>query len=178
MTWHGIYGHDDVVERFRRALGRGRLASSFLFVGPEGIGKRSFALKLAQALLCRTRPEQAMDPCGECPACVQVAARTHPDLMVVAKPKDKSFLPLELLIGDKEHRMRRGLCHGIALKPFMGGRKIAIIDDADYLINRWRKKIDPALETDLMRIPAAFDIDVYRPGSSCAHDRYLFASGG
>jgi len=133
MTWHGIYGHDDVVERFRRALGRGRLASSFLFVGPEGIGKRSFALKLAQALLCRTRPEQAMDPCGECPACVQVAARTHPDLMVVAKPKDKSFLPLELLIGDKEHRMRRGLCHGIALKPFMGGRKIAIIDDADYL---------------------------------------------
>jgi len=133
MAWHGIYGHDDVVERFRLALGRGRLASSFLFVGLEGIGKRSFALKLAQALLCRTRPEQAMDPCGECPACVQVAAATHPDLELVAKPKDKSFLPLELLIGDKEHRMRRGLCHGIALKPFMGGRKIAIIDDADYL---------------------------------------------
>jgi len=133
MAWHGIYGHDDVVERFRRALERGRLASSFLFVGLEGIGKRSFALKLAQALLCRTRPEQAMDPCGECPGCVQVAAGTHPDLERVAKPKDKSFLPLELLIGDKEHRMRRGLCHGIALKPFMGGRKIAIVDDADYL---------------------------------------------
>ena len=133
MTWHGIYGHDDVVERFRRALGRGRLASSFLFVGPEGIGKRSFALKLAEALLCRTRPEEAMDPCGTCPACLQVAAHTHPDLELVAKPKDKSFLPLELLIGDKEHRMRRGLCHSIALKPFMGGRKIAIIDDADFL---------------------------------------------
>ena len=133
MTWQGIHGHDDVVELFRRALARGRLASSFLFTGPAGIGKCSFALKLAQALLCRTRPEPLLDPCGTCPACVQVLAQTHPDLERIAKPKDKSFIPLELLIGDKAHRMRQGLCHNIALKPFMGGRKVAIIDDADRL---------------------------------------------
>ena len=29
--------------------------------------------------------------------------------------------------------MREGLCHAIALKSFMGGRKIAVIDDADDL---------------------------------------------
>ena len=52
---------------------------------------------------------------------------------MVSKPGDKSFIPLDLLIGDKEHRRREGLCHPIALKPFMGGRKIAVIDDADYL---------------------------------------------
>ncbi len=45
---------------------------------------------------------------------------------------NRSF-PWNLLIGDKEHRRREGLCHHIALKPFMGGRKIAVIDDADYL---------------------------------------------
>ena len=133
MTWHGIYGHDDVAEQFRRALVRGRLASSFLFTGPAGIGKRTFALKLAAALLCPARPAEALDPCGECPSCVQVAAGTHPDLAVVSKPKDKAFIPLELLIGEREHRGREGLCHGIALKPYMGGRKVAIIDDADYL---------------------------------------------
>jgi len=133
MAWHGILGHDDVVEQFRRALGRGRLASSFLFAGPEGVGKRTFALKLAQALLCGTRPEEAMDPCRQCPSCLQVQAQTHPDLYVVSKPPDKSFLPLELLIGDKEHRMRQGLCHSIGLKPFLGRRKVAIIDDADFL---------------------------------------------
>ena len=133
MTWHGIHGHDDVVEQFRRALGRRRMASSFLFVGPEGVGKRTFALKLAQALLCQTRPEAALDPCGECPACAQVSAGTHPDLALVARPPEKSFIPLELLIGDKDHRGREGLCHDIAMKPFMGGRKIVLIDDADYL---------------------------------------------
>jgi len=133
MAWHGILGHDDVVERFRRALERGRLASSFLFVGEEGIGKRLFAFKLAQALLCPVRPEAAMDPCENCPPCIQVQALTHPDLEYVRKPDDKSLLPLELLIGDQEHRGREGLCHRMAMKPFMGGRKVAIIDDADYL---------------------------------------------
>jgi len=133
MSWHGIDGHDDVVEQFRRAMARGRLASSFLFAGPAGIGKRTFALKLAQAMLCQTRPEEALDPCGACPSCAQVAVGTHPDLDVVGKPDDKSFIPVELLIGDREHRRREGLCHNIGVKPALGGRKIAVIDDADYL---------------------------------------------
>jgi DNA polymerase-3 subunit delta' len=133
MSWHGIEGHDDVVEQFRRAIARGRLASSFLFAGPAGIGKRTFALKLAQAMLCQTRPEAALDPCGTCSSCAQVAAGTHPDIDVVAKPDDKSFIPVELLIGDREHRRREGLCHNIGMKPSMGGRRIAVIDDADYL---------------------------------------------
>jgi DNA polymerase III subunit delta' len=133
MSWHTIEGHDDVVEQFRRALVRGRLASSFLFAGPPGVGKRTFALKLAEALLCQTRPETAFDPCGVCPSCAQVAAGTHPDVDVVAKPEEKSTIPLELLIGEREHRRREGLCHNIGLKPFLGGRKIAVIDDADHL---------------------------------------------
>lgn len=133
MSWHGILGHDDVVDKFVSALKRRRLASSFLFVGPAGIGKRTFAMKFAQALLCQARPEDALDPCEQCPSCVQVLAGTHPDVEVVCKPADKSFLPLELLVGDKDHRSREGLCHSLSLKPFMGGRRIAIIDDADYL---------------------------------------------
>ncbi|NUQ66431.1 MAG: DNA polymerase III subunit delta' [Pirellulales bacterium] len=133
MSWQGILGHDEVAAQFRRALERGRLASSFLFVGPAGIGKRTFAVKLAQTLLCQRRPEAEMDPCGQCPSCAQVMAATHPDLEIVGRPKDKAFIPLELLIGDKDRRGREGLCHSIAMKPFMGGRKVAIIDDADYL---------------------------------------------
>ena len=85
MSWQGIEGHDAVVEQFRRALERGRLASTFLFVGPPGIGKRTFALKLAQTLLCQRRDQVAMNPCGDCANCVQVLAGTHPDLLEVRK---------------------------------------------------------------------------------------------
>lgn len=122
-----------MVEQFRRALARGRLASSFLFVGPPGVGKRTFAVTLAQAMFCQSRPEEALDPCGTCPSCSQVLAGSHPDLDVVAKPADKSFIPLDLLIGERDHRRREGLCHNIAMKPNEGGRKVAVLDDADYL---------------------------------------------
>jgi DNA polymerase III subunit delta' len=132
MAWHNIEGHDAVVEKLRRAVARNRLASSFLFAGPAGIGKRSFALRFAQALLCQNRREAKLDPCGSCQSCSMVLAGTHPDIEVVSKPEDKAFLPVELFLGDKEHRGREGLCHWIGLKPFMGGRRIAIIDDADH----------------------------------------------
>ena len=63
---------------------------------------------------------------------MQVEAETHPDLLTVAKPADRARFPLDLLIGPPDNRMREGLCHEISLRPFMGGRKVAIIDDADY----------------------------------------------
>jgi DNA polymerase-3 subunit delta' len=130
--WRGIYGHDAVVERFRRTLESGRLASTYLFVGPEGIGKRRFATELACALLCRNSQDAELEPCGQCDSCRLFAAGNHPDFELVGLPKDKSKLPIELFVGDRDHRHQEGLCHRIALKPYLGDRKIAIIDDADY----------------------------------------------
>jgi DNA polymerase-3 subunit delta' len=131
--WQGIEGHDQIVDRFRTALARGRLASTFLFVGPLGIGKRMFAVALAKSLLCERRDEALLDACGACPSCIQVDAETHPDVHILGLPEGKSSIPISLLIGEDEMRMREGLCYDISLKPFSGKRKIAIIDDADYL---------------------------------------------
>jgi DNA polymerase III subunit delta' len=68
--WQGIEGHNGVVEQFRRTLQCGRLATSYLFIGPEGIGKFSFALKLAQALLClNPLDDNPLQPCDRCDSC-------------------------------------------------------------------------------------------------------------
>jgi DNA polymerase-3 subunit delta' len=60
-------------------------------------------------------------------------AGTHPDVIRVAKPADKTFIPLDLLIGRPEVRMQEGFCRDVRLKPFHGSRKVAILQDADYL---------------------------------------------
>ncbi len=133
MAWQDVLGHDTVVQRFRATLGRGRLASTYLFTGPHGIGKFHFTWRLAQTLLCERTPAREMRPCGDCDACRQVVAGTHPDLHLVEKPADKNSIPVEALIGDREHRMRAGFCHEINMKPYLGGRKIGIIRDADAL---------------------------------------------
>lgn len=129
MSWDQIYGHDDVRERFRQTVQRDRLASTFLFVGPEGIGKRTFAMQLAKTLLCTNSVNFLA--CDQCSSCKQVAAGEHPDLELVSRPPDRNQIMLEQLIGDKSGR--EGLCQKIAMKPYFGRRKVAILDDADDL---------------------------------------------
>ena len=118
MPWDDILGHQQAIDRFRTSIQGGRLASTFLFVGKPGIGKATFAKKLAQALLCETNDEHLLDPCGHCPACQQATALSHPDLILISKPAEKTYIPVETFIGDREHRMREGMCYDISLKPF------------------------------------------------------------
>ena len=61
MAWQGIEGHDHVVQRFRGRLQSGKLASTFLFVGPAGIGKRSFAQQLARCLHCESNQDEELN---------------------------------------------------------------------------------------------------------------------
>lgn len=133
MQWNDLVGHQRQKEWFDRAHARGRLANTFLFLGPEGVGKRTFARLLAKSLLCHRSPPGKLEPCGACEDCAQVNAMTHPDLIEVSKPADKSNIPLELIIGPEEARRSEGLIHDVGLRPYSGKRKIAILNDADAL---------------------------------------------
>lgn len=128
-----VIEHDLVHRRFERTLARGRLASTYLFVGPVGVGKRTFALKLAAAVLCPHTPLGSLAACGACESCRLMETSGHPDLLEASLPAGKSTLPLGLFIGEGDKRNREGLCHDIALKPYLGQRRVAIIDDADAL---------------------------------------------
>jgi DNA polymerase-3 subunit delta' len=132
MVWQGIEGHDAVVERFVSSAARDRIAGSYLFIGPPGVGKSTFALALAKSLLCAA-PRPGLLACDACASCVQAAAGSHPDIDVVRKPEERATIPLEAFIGDADHRMREGLCWRLLLRPAVGGRKVAIILDADHL---------------------------------------------
>lgn len=126
-----IVGQDHVAQRFARSLSEGRLASTYLFVGPGGVGKRLFARWLAQCLFCSETPEHDLQACGRCQSCTLLAAGNHPDLLEVGLKKDKRTLAIDQFVGDKEHRHRQGLCHDISLKPYLANRRVAIIDAAD-----------------------------------------------
>ena len=132
-TWASLIGHRRIHDWFATAIRQNRLTGSFLFVGSPGIGKLTVANLLAQTLLCERNEAHEMNPCGECEGCIQVAAQTHPDVIRVAKPADKSTIPLDLLIGRPEVRMQEGFCRDIRLRAFRGKRKVAILHDADFL---------------------------------------------
>jgi DNA polymerase-3 subunit delta' len=125
LSWQRVRGHERLIEGFRRAVQRGRLAHAYLFVGPPGIGKRMFALELAKALLCETpHANESLTACDHCPACKQVEAGTHPDFLATGLPPDKHEFPIELM---------REVCAQFLLKSARGRGKVVVIDDADDL---------------------------------------------
>lgn len=124
MAWSKIVGHRSWIEAFARVVARGRLAHAYLFVGPNGVGKRLFALELARTLLCERTDPARFEACDACPACKLMDAGTHPDCFVVGRPEDKNEMPVETM---------RTLCANFSLKSSRGRGKIGILDDADDL---------------------------------------------
>lgn len=141
-----IHGHDSIAERFARTLRDGRLASTYLFVGPGGVGKRMFARRLAKCLLCTGTPATELEACDQCESCQLMDADNHPDLLEVGLLKDKRTLILEQFVGDDEHRNRAGLCHDISLKPYLGRHRVAVIDCADTFNNSTANALLKTLE--------------------------------
>src|SRR3712207_5042950 len=98
MSWSSVRGHDRLIDAFARVVRRGRLAHAYLFVGPDGVGKRRFARELAKSLLCEARSDaDPLAACGRCDACLLVDAGTHPDFFEVGRPEEKNELPIEVM---------------------------------------------------------------------------------
>ncbi|HEY5071874.1 MAG TPA: DNA polymerase III subunit delta' [Caulobacteraceae bacterium] len=115
---------------FSSALERGRLHHAWLLVGPEGVGKSTFAYHVARRLL-GAAPDPAFGPLGsrrDDPVSRQIAARAHPDLLVLQRdPEDgrsRKGIPAEEV---------RGLSEFFAKSPALAGFRVAIIDTGDDL---------------------------------------------
>ena len=74
-----VVGQEIVLQALQRAIGRDRLSHALLFAGPQGVGKATTALLLAQALNCQTAGP--VDACGECVSCSKIARGIHPDVV-------------------------------------------------------------------------------------------------
>lgn len=123
MSWKHIVGHDAWIKAFRDVVRRNRMAHAYLFVGPPGVGKRTFAIELAKAILCEQPSLDApLTACDRCAGCLLVDAGTHPDLFVVGKPEDKNELPIGVM---------RELCESFRMKSARARGKVAVLDDAD-----------------------------------------------
>lgn len=111
-----LLGHEWAVEMLRRQIERGALSHAYLFTGPAGVGRRTLALRFAQALFCPT-PSSPGEPCGVCRTCKQVEAMQYPDLTVVQAEKEGGVLKV-----DQVREVRQLL----SLKPYQGERRVAL----------------------------------------------------
>lgn len=124
MSFKNIIGQTKAITMLLGMLRRERIASSYLFCGESGIGKKTTAINFAKALNCLHEGDgqDQFDACDSCPSCVKIDAGVHPDFLLVA--------PEERIIKIDEIRM---LEEALSLKPFEGRRKVIIIDEAEAM---------------------------------------------
>ncbi len=116
MDWR-ILGHQWAVELLAQHAASGGLRHAYLFTGPSGVGRRTLALRLAQAVNCLQPPAHGQ-PCGACSACTRLEKMQHPDLAVVQAEQVGGTLKV-----DQVRELQRSL----SLAPYEANYRVALL---------------------------------------------------
>ena len=140
----GLIGRDKEVALLQDAIARGRLHHAYLLGGPPGAGKTALALALAQTLNCQggALPEAlegggGPGPCNACSTCRRIANSNHPDVTIVAMEPNQRELGIDAI---------RDLTHFANVKPFEGGWRVFIVQDADRVTHEAANALLKTLE--------------------------------
>lgn len=131
-----LLGHAAAESALLGAHASGKLHHAWLLTGPRGVGKATLAYRFARFLLGRPAggggffAEDNLDIDPQAPAAQLIAARSHPDLLVIERSLDRDGKRLKAQISAEDARAAGEF---FALTPAMGGHRICIVDAADDL---------------------------------------------
>jgi DNA polymerase III subunit gamma/tau len=120
QRFEDVIGQRGVVDTLKNAIATGRLAQSFIFAGPRGVGKTTTARILARALNCVNGPTP--EPCGVCDACIEIA-----------EGRDVDVLEIDGATYTGVDRVREVIVEPLGLAPMRDRSKIFIIDEVHRL---------------------------------------------
>jgi DNA polymerase III subunit delta' len=131
-----VIGHAAAQAWLQRALHAERLAHAYLITGPRTVGKRTFALEIAQALNC-TAALVAERPDHSCQQCSMIQRGVHPDVRLVRRAPERRLISLKPSAAPGPTREYADNVQFIQsdaqLRPVMGRYKVYVILYAEEL---------------------------------------------
>jgi len=101
------------------------VSHSYLFAGPDGIGKKLVANEFAKLINCNNQGVNDSTDC-ECNSCTKIDKGIHPDVIYVQFEGVKSI---------KVEQIREGVEDRLFLKSFEAKYKVVIVDEAERMSN-------------------------------------------
>ncbi|MBN2429294.1 MAG: DNA polymerase III subunit delta' [Deltaproteobacteria bacterium] len=130
MPYSQILGHDRQKQLLSKALSADRLASAYLFSGPEGVGKKLLAKAFIKNLFCVNG-----NSCGHCRSCRQFEEGNHPDFIFL------DGTPSTIKIDDI-----RAVQKGLHFRPAEADHRVCLIDGAEKMTHAAQTALLKSLE--------------------------------
>ncbi|HEX4945284.1 MAG TPA: AAA family ATPase, partial [Blastocatellia bacterium] len=122
MSFSTLIGNDQNKQILQRLLRREGLGMALIFAGPDGVGKRQFALTFAKAANCQHPSPTHDDSCDECPVCTRIQTNSYSDVVTIQP--DGTYIKIA---------QTRALTDDVQVRPREGKHRFFLIDEADRL---------------------------------------------
>lgn len=120
-TFKSVVGQEALTTTLKNAIASGKLANSYLFCGPRGVGKTTCARLFAKTINCM-HPGPDGEACGECESCKTFNAEL------------RSYNVFELdAASNNSVEDIRSLTEQVRIPPISGKYKVYIIDEVHML---------------------------------------------
>ena len=134
MPFRDIIGQEATAAMLLRNIANGRVAHTYLFHGPLGVGVEEGAVAFAQALLCGA-PLPDGDACGQCRHCRRIMPTreapdgNHPDVMHLRVGVGEDSAKSRITIAQVRRIQER-----LAFAPLEGRYKVVLVHDAETMM--------------------------------------------
>ncbi|MDD5528121.1 MAG: DNA polymerase III subunit delta' [Patescibacteria group bacterium] len=129
-----LAGNRPITDFLEKSLANGKVAHTYIFLGPKDLGKTAAAVFFAKCLLCQKQKIGVFSlACGACPSCRQMQNNPgadngfetlHGDFHLLKKEAEKKNISIEQV---------REFIRILEMSSFMNSYKVGIIKEADDL---------------------------------------------